>query len=107
MGFGALLAGGAGRVQRRGIAGSCAGRIVKDATACVMGYATSSQGRVGLHAAARRVGQGVLLEPIERSIEHIRATFARIDTRSAVPFMRDGREPPPMPAGDDISKSAS
>ncbi|HEU5317034.1 MAG TPA: type II toxin-antitoxin system VapB family antitoxin [Chloroflexota bacterium] len=49
----------------------------------------------------RRVGRGVLLEPVEFDA---RAWFERLDRfeREAGEFMPDGREQPPMPAGDHI-----
>jgi len=53
----------------------------------------------------RRVGRGVLLEPMERSIEDIRALFAEIDRlRRGGDFLPEGRpEQPPMPPADEIS----
>ncbi|MFE0755884.1 antitoxin [Inquilinus sp. NPDC058860] len=41
-----------------------------------------------------RVGNGVLLEPIETDIE---AWFASLDRFAEEPFMPDGREQPTMP----------
>ena len=41
-----------------------------------------------------RVGNGVLLEPIETDVE---AWFASLDRFSEVPFMSEGREQPAMP----------
>jgi antitoxin VapB len=40
----------------------------------------------------RRVGRGVLLEPLEFDIQ---AWFAEIDRLRAEPFMREGRDQPP------------
>ncbi len=42
----------------------------------------------------RRVGEGILLEPIMTDID---AWFAELDRFADVPFMEDGRHPPPMP----------
>lgn len=50
----------------------------------------------------RRVGNGVLLEPIYRDAKE---WFAAIDRHGDVPFMEDGREQPPMqerPELDDL-----
>lgn len=53
----------------------------------------------GNEVRVRRVGRGVLLEPIDRDIEHIRAVFAEID-RLGGDFLTEGRpEQPPMPPG--------
>lgn len=52
----------------------------------------------------RRVGRGVLLEPLERSIEDIRAIFDEIDRLGGRDFLPEGRpEQPPMPPADDVS----
>jgi hypothetical protein len=48
----------------------------------------------------RRVGRGVLLEPIETDIHE---WFRRLDAYHDVPFMPDGRQQPPMPPPDDVS----
>ena len=48
----------------------------------------------------RRVGRGVLLEPIETDVQ---AWFARLDAYRDVPFMPEGRQQPPMPPPDDVS----
>ena len=56
----------------------------------------------GKEVRVRRVGRGVLLEPMERDVEHIRAIFAEIDGLRHVPFMEEGREQPPMPPPDDV-----
>jgi antitoxin VapB len=44
----------------------------------------------------RRVGRGVLLEPIETPFD-VKAWFAKIDEYLDEPFMVDGRQQPPMP----------
>ena len=54
----------------------------------------------GSEVRVRRVGRGVLLEPIDRDIEHIRAVFAEIDRIGGGDFLSEGRpEQPPMPRG--------
>lgn len=58
----------------------------------------------GNEVRVRRIGRGVLLEPMERDIEDIRAIFAEIDRVGGGDFLTEGRpEQPPMPADDDIS----
>ena len=49
----------------------------------------------------RRVGDGVLLEPIATDVD---AWFAELDRFADVPLF-DGRNQPPMPAGEDISEA--
>ena len=44
----------------------------------------------------RRVGRGVLLEPVETPFD-VKAWFARIDEYLDEPFMVEGRQQPPMP----------
>ena len=46
----------------------------------------------------RRVGRGVLLEPMVTDLEE---WFAEIDRFADVPFMADGRGQPPMPPAKD------
>jgi len=53
----------------------------------------------GTEVRVRRLGRGVLLEPIEFDVEAWRAALARYKD---VPFMEEGREQPPMP-DDDLS----
>jgi antitoxin VapB len=48
----------------------------------------------GTEVRVRRVGRGVLLEPIEADVK---AWFARLDEYLDEPFMPDGRQQPPMP----------
>ena len=48
----------------------------------------------GTEVRVRRVGTGVLLEPI---ITDVDAWFAGLDAVAEVPFMPEGREQPPMP----------
>jgi len=53
----------------------------------------------GTEVRVRRIGRGVLLEPIGRQhIEEIKATFAGIDRLGGAEFLPEGRpEQPPMP----------
>jgi len=58
----------------------------------------------GKEVRVRRVGQGVLLEPMERDIEDIKAIFAEIDRLREEDFLPEGRpEQPPMPPPDEVS----
>ena len=50
----------------------------------------------GTEVRVRRVGEGVLLEPIEADVD---AWFARLDALNDEPFMPDGRNQPPTPPG--------
>ncbi len=51
----------------------------------------------GKEVRVRRVGRGVLLEPLDASFD-VEAWFARIDQYGDEPFMPDGRHQPTMPA---------
>ncbi len=53
----------------------------------------------GNQVRVRRVGSGVLLEPL---FEDVDAWFAALDRYRDVPFMEDGRDQPPMPADEDL-----
>jgi len=54
----------------------------------------------GTQVRVRRVGRGVLLEPLERDVRDIRAVFAEIDRLGGADFLPEGRPAqPPMPAG--------
>jgi antitoxin VapB len=57
----------------------------------------------GTEVRVRRVGRGVLLEPMEHDAEDIRAIFAALDRYRSIPFMEDGRRQPPMPPADGVS----
>ena len=57
----------------------------------------------GTEVRVRRGGRAVLLEPLARDAEDIRAIFAALAGYREVPFMEEGREQPPMPAADDVS----
>ena len=50
----------------------------------------------GTELRVRRIGRGVLLEPIDAPFD-VEAWFAKIDEYLDEPFMRDGRQQPPMP----------
>ena len=52
----------------------------------------------------RRLGRGVLLEPMEPNVEDIKAIFAEIDRLGGNEFLPEGRPmQPPMPPADDVS----
>ncbi len=53
----------------------------------------------GKEVRVRRVGRGVLLEPIGEPFD-IAAWWAKLDEYRDVPFMPEGREQPPMPIDD-------
>ena len=53
----------------------------------------------GTEVRVRRVGKGVLLEPIEVDVK---AWLEELRAHAHVPFMPEGREQPPMPDGDDV-----
>lgn len=58
----------------------------------------------GTEVRVRRVGRGVLLEPVERDIRDIRAIFAEIDRLRGIDFLPEGRpEQPPMPPSKDVT----
>jgi len=50
----------------------------------------------GTEVRVRRIGRGVLLEPIDVPYD-VKAWFAKIDEYLDEPFMADGRQQPPMP----------
>jgi antitoxin VapB len=50
----------------------------------------------------RRMGDGVLLEPIVTDVD---AWFAELDRFADVLLFEDGRNQPPTPAGEDISEA--
>jgi len=52
----------------------------------------------GTEVRVRRIGRAVLLEPVERDRETIKAVFAEIDRLGGSEFLPEGRpEQPPMP----------
>ena len=57
----------------------------------------------GKEVRVRRIGRGVLLEPMERDASDIQALFAALDKYRDIPFMEEGRQQPPMPPDDDVS----
>jgi len=54
----------------------------------------------GTEVRVRRLGRGVLLEPMEFDAD---AWLAELDRYKDIPFMEEGREQPPMPEDDDVS----
>ncbi len=56
----------------------------------------------GVEVRVRRVGRGVLLEPIESGSGDVRDILDALDRYRAVPFMEDGRRQPAMPEPADI-----
>ncbi len=50
----------------------------------------------GSEVRVRRVGRGVLLEPIDEPF-YVKAWFAKLDEYLDEPFMPEGRRQPPMP----------
>jgi antitoxin VapB len=55
----------------------------------------------GKEVRIRRVGRGVLLEPINRDWETMQAIFEKIDRSGGADFLAEGRpEQPPMPIDD-------
>ena len=58
----------------------------------------------GTEVRVRRLGRGVLLEPMQRDPRHVRDIFAELDRLGGRDFLPEGRpEQPPMPADDDVS----
>jgi antitoxin VapB len=55
----------------------------------------------GTEVRVRRVGRGVLLEPIDAPF-NVKAWFDRLDEYLDVPFMPEGRHQPPMPPARKI-----
>lgn len=53
----------------------------------------------GSEVRVRRIGRGVLLEPIEPDLD---AWWARLDAYQDEPFMPEGRQQPPMPAPQEL-----
>lgn len=51
----------------------------------------------GKEVRVRRIGRGVILEPIGEPFD-VDAWFAKLDEYRDTPFMPEGREPPPLPA---------
>ncbi|MEW5964410.1 MAG: type II toxin-antitoxin system VapB family antitoxin [Pseudomonadota bacterium] len=51
----------------------------------------------GTEVRVRRLGRGVLLEPIETDVD---AWLAELRRHAHIPFMPEGREQPPMPPDD-------
>lgn len=55
----------------------------------------------GNEVRVRRVGRGVLLEPVDEPFD-VEAWFAKLDEYLAEPFMPEGRQQPPMPPARKI-----
>jgi antitoxin VapB len=52
----------------------------------------------GTEVRVRRLGRGVLLEPLDRDIQDIKAVFAEIDRLGGADFLPEGRpQQPAMP----------
>ena len=47
----------------------------------------------------RRVGNGVLLEPVTTDVDEL---FALLDRYRDIPFMEEGRQQPPLPPDEDL-----
>ncbi len=59
----------------------------------------------GKEVRVRRVGRGVMLEPIDRDIRDIKAIFAEIDRLGGAEFLPEGRpEQPPLPPGPNFDE---
>jgi antitoxin VapB len=57
----------------------------------------------GTEVRVRRIGRGILLEPLRPTIEEVRAAFAEIDRLTGGEFLPEGRPPqPPMPPGKKV-----
>jgi antitoxin VapB len=57
----------------------------------------------GREVRVRRIGRGVLLEPVERDRETVNAVFAEIDRLGGGDFLPEGRpEQPPIPPPRDV-----
>jgi virulence-associated protein VagC len=55
----------------------------------------------GKEVRVRRIGHGVLLEPIDLPFD-VKAWFDRIDAHLDEPFMAEGRQQPAMPSRRNI-----
>jgi antitoxin VapB len=55
----------------------------------------------GTEVRVRRIGRGVLLEPIDAPFD-TKAWFAKLDEYLDEPFMPEGRQQPPMPPARSI-----
>jgi antitoxin VapB len=57
----------------------------------------------GTEVRVRRLGSGVLLEPIERHESDIRAIFTALDRYRDIPFMKERRQQPAIPPTEDVA----
>jgi antitoxin VapB len=59
----------------------------------------------GKEVRVRRIGRGVLLEPLEGNRDRVKAIFAEIDRLGGAEFLPEGRpEQPPMPPPQKLFK---
>lgn len=57
----------------------------------------------GSEVRVRRIGRGLLLEPVAPDIDDVRAIFAEIDRLGGEDFLPEGRpDQPALPSGDDV-----
>jgi antitoxin VapB len=57
----------------------------------------------GTEVRVRRMGRGVLLEPLDRNADDIQAIFVALARYRNIPFMEEGRQQPPLPPTNDFS----
>jgi antitoxin VapB len=55
----------------------------------------------GTQVRVRRIGRGVLLEPIDQPFD-VKGWFAKLDEYLDEPFMPDGRQQPAMPRAREV-----
>lgn len=57
----------------------------------------------GTEVRVRRIGRGILLEPMKRTLKDTQAVFDELDRMGAKDFLPEGRpEQPPMPPDEDM-----
>jgi antitoxin VapB len=56
----------------------------------------------GSEVRVRRVGRGVLLEPLDRNAGDIGAIFDALARYRNIPFMEEGRQQPTLPPPHDV-----
>ena len=57
----------------------------------------------GTMVRVRRLGRGVLLEPMTCEVQDLQAIFDALAAYRDIPFMAEGRRQPAMPPADDVS----
>lgn len=57
----------------------------------------------GKEVRVRRVGLGILLQPVERNTKRVRSILDELERFRSIPFMETGREQPPMPPASSAS----